>query len=173
MARPRLWIALALAAALAAPGIGVGAQEVSPDPGSEMSVPMQRDPPAIWSEILNVRDEIYFYTDEENLEKVRELAADLNQLKREFQLSIINRMDLATPAKREDPARREDLHQLVYIRRALNFLWTISVKLQSAAASGIPDNVRHLYPEFEQHLAVVQEWVPDEYLTGATSPSEG
>ena len=173
MARLRLWIALALAAALVAPGTGVGAQETSPAAGSEMSVPMQRDPPAIWSEILNVRDEIYFYTDEEDLEKVRGLAADLNQLKREFQLSIINHMDLATPAKREDPARREDLHQLVYIQRALNFLWTISIKLQSAAASGIPDNVRHLYPEFEQHLAVVQEWVPDEYLTGATSPSEG
>jgi hypothetical protein len=174
MVRFRLWVALALAAAVVAPGTGAGAQEAAPPPGSEMSlVPMQRDPPAIWSDILNVRDVIYLSTDEEDLEKVRELAAELNELKRELLVSIISSMDLETADKREDPARRGDLHQLVYIQRALNFLWTISIKLQSAAASGVPDNVRHLYPEFEQHLAVVQQQVPDKYLTGVNSPPEG
>ena len=107
MVRSRLWIALGLAAAIVVPGTSVAAQEMSPAPGSDLSVPLRREPPAIWSDILNARDEIYFYTDEEELDKVREVAADLNQLKREFQLSIMDHMSLKAPRKPGDKEKSE------------------------------------------------------------------
>jgi hypothetical protein len=182
MVRRRLWLALALGAALVAPGPRPWAQEISeaPETGAseaeapeiEPSVPRLRDPPVIWTEVMMVRDEIHYYTDAEELETVVELAGQLNRLKQEFHISILNQMDLSTRAKREDPARREDVVEVVKIERALNFMYVISRRLATAAATGIPDRVRELYGDLDYHLSVVQHWVPEKFLTGEAPPSE-
>jgi hypothetical protein len=172
MARHRLWLALTLVAALLAPGTRAGTEEASlaPEAGQPAYVP--GEPPAIWSEILNLRDEILFYTEEEDMEKVAAAAAELKPLGRRLELSIMVRMDLATVKKREDPARRKEVHRFISMQRAIRFIGAISLRLQRAAATGVPENVRKLYPDLERNLALVQHWVPDEYLLGVPPPSD-
>jgi hypothetical protein len=166
----RSWLALALGAALLSPGLGTPADETPADPEAELSVPLRRDPSLVWKDILVVRDDIYHYTDEEDLEEVAELAAELNQLKREFHLGVLQRMDLSSPAQRRDPARAEEVRTFSEIKVALNFIYVASSELQTAAATGIPGHVRAVFPRLDQSIAVVQQWVPEWLLTGAPRP---
>ena len=157
----RLWLVLALALGLLAPRLPVHAQEKAPeapdapdaggaDSAAESPPAFQRREPAqVWNEMLVARDQIHYYTEQEEL-----MRPVIEEQKRQGK-------------------RRNDAARLVEVQRALTFTTIVVANLIVAARSGVPGRVRDLYPDLDHALEVIQAWVPPQYLESAAPAHPG